>query len=268
MKLYSLPLSPYSARVRGAIYTKNLPIEIVTPPQDWRISEDYRAINPARRIPVLMLDDGTALPESAVIVEYLEDAFPQKPLRPSGAKDLARVRLINTVTDLYVMQATFPLFMMLDKPSPDRTAVEAGFEKLDLGLTHLNSLLWPGAYADGKGVTIADVWLTPVRFTLEGLMSFARRPDLLDRHTAIAGYIDIAKGDPILGRVWQEMAEGLRAFMAARANASSASSGTPRNPRQRPCPSRNCRLRVSSAHRCPRPSRRAPAAPACPRLRR
>lgn len=218
MKLYSLPLSPYSARVRGAIYAKELPIEITTPPQDWRTSEDYRAINPARRIPVLVLDDGTALPESAVIVEYLEDIFPQRPLRPSAPKDLARVRLINAVTDLYVMQAAFPLFMMLDTPTPDRAAVDAGFEKLDRGLAHLNSLLRPGTYADGKAITIADVWLTPVRFTLEGLMSFARRPDLLDQYTAFAGYVDVAKGDPVLGRVWQEMTDGLRAFMASRAS--------------------------------------------------
>jgi glutathione S-transferase len=221
MKLYSLPLSPYSARVRGAIYAKALPIEIVTPPQDWRTSESYRAINPARRVPVLILDDGTALPESAVIVEYLEDAFPQKPLRPSDARNLARVRLINAVTDLYVMQATLPLFMMLDTPTPDRAAVDAAFEKLDRGLGHLNSLLRPGGYAGGETITIADVWLTPVRFALEGLMSFARRPDLLDQHTAIAGYVDVAKGDPILAWVWQEMTDGLRAFMASRTSSPS-----------------------------------------------
>lgn len=33
MKLYSLPLSPYSARVRGTIYAKKLDIQIVNPPE-------------------------------------------------------------------------------------------------------------------------------------------------------------------------------------------------------------------------------------------
>ena len=75
MKLYSLPLSPYAARVRGAIYAKNLAVEIVTPPADWRTSPDFRALNPLVRIPVLVLDNGTTLPESGVIVEYFEDAF-------------------------------------------------------------------------------------------------------------------------------------------------------------------------------------------------
>ncbi|WP_119303815.1 glutathione S-transferase family protein [Dongia deserti] len=217
MKLYSLPLSPYSARVRAAIYAKQLDIEIVMPPEGWRQSEEFRQLNPARRVPVLILDDGTALPESGVIVEYLEDAFPAIPLRPRHAKDLAHVRLVTTVAELYVMQALMPLFFLLDAKTIDSTAVTAGFDKLDAGLAHLETLLRPGAYAHGERISMADVWLLPVRFTLDGLMEFAKRPDLLDRYPAIAGYTDVVKRDAALGRVWQEMIDGLKAFYAARA---------------------------------------------------
>ncbi len=216
MKLYSLPLSPYSARVRGAIYAKKLAAEIVTPPEGWRQSEEFRQINPARRVPVLILDDGTALPESGVIVEYLEDAFPAIPLRPKHAKDAAHVRLITTIADLYVMQAAMPIFFLLDTDKIDEKAIAAGFEKLDAGLAHLESLLRPGAYAHGDRISIADVWLTPVRFTLDGLIGFAKRPDLLDRHPAIAGYSKVINRDPALARVWQEMTDGLKVFYAAR----------------------------------------------------
>jgi glutathione S-transferase len=216
MKLYSLPLSPYAARVRGAIYAKKLDVEIAAPPEGWRQSEAFRQINPARRVPVLMLDDGTALPESGVIVEYLEDAFPAIPLRPKAPKELARVRLITSVADLYVMQAAMPIFFLLDTDKIDEKAVAAGFEKLDAGLAHLESLLRPGAYAHGGSVSTADVWLTPVRFTLDGMIGFAKRPDLLERCPAIAGYTDVIKRDPALSRVWQEMTDGLKAFYAAR----------------------------------------------------
>ena len=219
MKLYSLPLSPYSARVRGAIYAKQLDIEINLPPEGWRQSEEFRQINPARRVPVLLLEDGTALPESGVIVEYLEDAFPATPLRPANAKDLAHVRLITIVTDIYVMQAAMPIFFLLDSKAVDDNAVAAGFEKLDAGLAHLESLLRPDAYADGARISTADVWLTPVRFTLDGLIGFAKRPDLLERYPAIAGYTAVIQRDPALSRVWQEMTDGLKAFYAARAGA-------------------------------------------------
>ena len=220
MKLYSLPLSPYAARVRGAIYAKKLDVEIVPPPAD-RSSPEFRALNPAGRIPILILDDGTALPESAVIVEYLEDAFPEPALRPRNAKDRARVRLITTVADLYVMQVLLPIFYLLDAGSKDEAAIALEFDKLDAGLGHLESLLRPGAFAHGDSVTTADVWLTPVRFTIDGLIGFAKRADLLDHHPAIAAYADVIRRDPALSRVWQEMTDGLKAFYAARAQGKS-----------------------------------------------
>jgi glutathione S-transferase len=216
MKLYSLPLSPYSARVRGAIYAKDLPVDIVPPPAEWRSSAEFRLLNPAGRIPILLLDDGTALPESGVIVEYLEDTFPEPSLRPRSAKDLAQVRLIATVADLYVVQVAMPIFLMVDSGSPDPDALAEQFDKLDAGLAHLDGMLRPGAYAHGERISLADIWLTPARFTLESLQNFAKRPDLLERHKAIAAYTDVIKRDPALSRVWQEMTDGLRVFFANR----------------------------------------------------
>jgi glutathione S-transferase len=220
MKLYSLPLSPYAARVRGAIYAKKLAVEIVPPPAD-RSAPEFRTLNPAGRIPILVLDDGTALPQSAAIVEYLEDAFPEPALRPRSAKERARVRLITTVAELYVMNVLLPIFYLLDAGSKDEAAIAAEFDKLDAGFAHLESLLRPGAYARGDSVSTADVWLTPVRFTLDGLIGFARRSDLLERYPAIAAYSDVIQRDPALSRVWQEMTDALKVFYAARAQGKS-----------------------------------------------
>ncbi|MBV9589135.1 MAG: glutathione S-transferase family protein [Hyphomicrobiales bacterium] len=217
MKLYSLPLSPYAARVRGSIYAKGLAVEIVAPPADWRTSPEYRAINPLVRIPVLLLDDGTVIAESSVIVEYLEDAHPRVSLRPDTAEGLARVRLITQVADLYVMQPMMPLFYMFDGKQKDEAAIATQIGKLNEGLNHLEAMLLKGEYAFPGQLTSADVWLTPVRFSLEGLMSFAKLPHLLDDHQAVAAYAETAKKDAALGRVWDEMTEGLAEMMAARA---------------------------------------------------
>jgi glutathione S-transferase len=217
VKLYSLPLSPYAARVRGAIYAKGLSIEITAPPADWRTSPEYRAINPLVRIPVLLLDDGTVIAESAVIVEYLEDAYPQVSLRPDTAEALARVRLITQVADLYVLQPMMPLFYMFDGKERDDALIANQLAKLQEGLKHLDAMLLKGEYAFPGQLTTADLWLTPVRFSLDGLMGFAKLPGLLDDHKAVAAYADTAKNDAALGRVWDEMAEGLEEMMAARA---------------------------------------------------
>jgi len=152
-----------------------------------------------------------------VIVDYLDDAFPNPPLRPAAAADRARVRLITQVAELYVNAAMMPLFGLFDTRTPDQAAIEAQLAKFDEALGHLERLLTPGRYAFGGRLTSADTWLTPLRYAIGGLMAFAGKPDLLARFPAIAGYDAVAKADPHLGRVWAEMEDGLKAFMARRA---------------------------------------------------
>ena len=73
---------------------------------------------------------------------------------------------------------------------------------------------WAG---DADRLTTADAWLTPLRYSLDGLMNFSGRTNILDRHNAVRAYADVARRDPHLGRVWREMDDGLKAFMASRA---------------------------------------------------
>lgn len=216
MKLFSLALSPFAARVRVAVHAKNLPVEIVTPPSDWRTSPEFKKLNPLVRVPVLVLDDGTALAESGVIVEYLEDAYPETSLRPRSPKDLARVRFITQVAEQYVMPSIMPLFGLFDAKARDEAAIATQLTKLDGALKQLDGLLAPGAYANGDRLTTADAWLMPVRYSLDGLMNFSGRTNILDRHDAVRAYADVARRDPHLGHVWREMDDGLKAFMASR----------------------------------------------------
>jgi glutathione S-transferase len=217
MRLYSLLASPFAARVRAAIYAKNLDVQISSPPPDWRTSPEYRKLNPLVRIPVLILDDGSSLPESGVIVEYLEDAFPGVPLRPHDAAERARVRLVTQVAELYVQTAMSPLFRLFDTKDRDAVAIEAQIVKFDATLRQLNDLLRPGEYAVGNRLTTADLWLAPQRMMLGGLMAWCGRTELLDGYDALITYEDVARRDPFLNRIWLEMEEGVKAFMAERA---------------------------------------------------
>lgn len=218
MKLFSIALSPYAARVRVAIYAKGLPVDIVAPPADWRTSAEFRKLNPLVRIPVLLLDDGTPLAESGVIVEYLEDAHSEASLRPRTAKELAHVRFVTQVAEQYVMGAMMPLFGLFDSKTPDEPAIKAQLAKLDGALKQLNGLLRPGAYAVGDRLTTADAWLAPVRYVLDGLVSFSGRKELLDeRYPAVLAYGDVARRDPHMGRVLKEMDQAYSEYMASRA---------------------------------------------------
>jgi glutathione S-transferase len=83
MRLYDLDQSPFAARVRMALYAKGLTASLTPPPGGAR-SAAYRAINPLALVPALVLDDGTVIPESEIIIEYLEDRFPAPPLGHSS----------------------------------------------------------------------------------------------------------------------------------------------------------------------------------------
>jgi hypothetical protein len=78
------------------------------------------------------------------------------------------------------------------------------------------------ALAHGHRLSTADVWLTPVRFTLDGLMNFSGRTTLLNRYKSVAAYADAARRTPALARVWQEMSDGLKALMQSRAGPATA----------------------------------------------
>jgi glutathione S-transferase len=95
MTLYHSPDSPNSRRVRIFVAEKGLsiplsPIDLATGEQH---SEAYRAINPRRVVPTLVLEDGTAIGEVLAIWRYLEETYPDRPLLGASPKDKAIVTM-------------------------------------------------------------------------------------------------------------------------------------------------------------------------------
>jgi glutathione S-transferase len=86
MKLYDAARCPYCARVRMALAEKGLAHETVEIDLRNRPGFIYE-LNPSGRVPVL--DDGFVLPESSVIMEYLDERYPEPPLLPAAAVERA-----------------------------------------------------------------------------------------------------------------------------------------------------------------------------------
>ena len=107
LKLYHNDMSVCAQKVRLALAEKELQYEgqhLNLRAGDQR-DKAYLKLNPKAVVPTLV-HDGSVITESIVINEYLEDAFPQKPLRPSDAYGRARVRLWTKEIDGGIFGAT------------------------------------------------------------------------------------------------------------------------------------------------------------------
>jgi stringent starvation protein A len=92
MRLIDAARCPYCARVRIALAEKELEYETVEVDLAHRPQWLLELNAPHGRVPVL--DDGFMLPESEVIMGFLEDRYPERPLLPDDPLARAQARLL------------------------------------------------------------------------------------------------------------------------------------------------------------------------------
>src|SRR4051794_28947030 len=93
VKLYTFWRSNATYRVRVALNIKGIAFDKISIDllKGDQFETDFLAVNPARAVPALVLDDGRpALYESMAIMEYLEEVHPSPPLLPAEPRDRAR----------------------------------------------------------------------------------------------------------------------------------------------------------------------------------
>lgn len=100
IKLYEHPFSPYVQKVKIALFEKNIPFEVEIPNAFSGAPTDYGKDSPRLEVPALV-DDGFAIFDSTVILEYLEDKWPKPAMLPALPRDRARVRMIEDLCDTY-----------------------------------------------------------------------------------------------------------------------------------------------------------------------
>jgi glutathione S-transferase/RNA polymerase-associated protein len=102
LKLYEHPLSPYAQKVKIALYEKGLPFATAMP-NFLQPGGDPEFEKSSPRLEVPSLVDGEAqIFDSTVILEYLEDKWPEPPMRPASPLERARVRMLEEMCDTYV----------------------------------------------------------------------------------------------------------------------------------------------------------------------
>jgi glutathione S-transferase len=155
LKLCGFHISNYFNKARLALLEKGVEFEMdanCRPSQD----EAFVARSPMGKVPFLELD-GKTLIESDVICEYLEDAYPQKPLLPRDPLERARVRELITIIELHlelVVRRLYP-FVFFGKP-PVEDVKQSVERALPRGLRALKSRARFTPYIAGAEFTLAD----------------------------------------------------------------------------------------------------------------
>ena len=210
MKLYQTYTSPFPTRVRLVLYAKGLSPEIIEPPGFHATVEskgDYYSVNPIGRVPALVTDDGRALPESEVICEYLEDAYPDPPTLPPDPWGRAQVRLISRLCDFYLVMAMRPLFTASGQSRRrwDHAAIDRGLAEVETALGYIEAYVGETGYAVGERLTWADGALAPqLMLAYEWAPTLFGSASPLGRHPKLASYWTAIAGDPIAARLLQE----------------------------------------------------------------
>ena len=118
MKLYFNYASPYSQKALVGLYEK----EVAFKPETVELFDPekraaYLKLYPLGKIPLLQLDDGYLIPESSIILEYVDTHFDTGSRLIPADKDLARkARFMDRQIDLYVNDAFQRVFFAGDKP--------------------------------------------------------------------------------------------------------------------------------------------------------
>jgi glutathione S-transferase len=100
LKLFEHPLSPYVQKVKIALYEKGIPFEAEMPNAFTGGTTDYGKLNPRLEVPTL-IDGDLSIFDSTIILQYIEDKWPNPPMLPSGAEECARVRMLEEICDTY-----------------------------------------------------------------------------------------------------------------------------------------------------------------------
>lgn len=213
--LYSGPLSLFSRKIEIALREKALPFERIMVPFNQTSGYDPRhpevvALNPKRQVPILN-DEGLIVYDSTVILEYLDEAYPQPPLFPASPTERARCRLDELFADEILFPVLRPLMHRTEPPSPDRDRrvaqeadaliAEAALEDQYCGL---DERLTGRAFL-GEALSVADIGLFMVVLWAQRLGGPS-----LDRYRHLAGWFARLANRPAFTTAVAEITEADR----------------------------------------------------------
>jgi glutathione S-transferase len=159
MKLIASLTSPYVRKVRIVMAEKKLDYQIEIE-NVWSPETKIQESNPLGKIPCLITEDGGALFDSRVIVEYLDTLSPVGRLIPQGGRERAAVKCWEALAD-GTLDACGLIFKETQRPESQQNAdwIARQYSKIEAALISMDASLGEQNYCMGVNYTLADIAL-------------------------------------------------------------------------------------------------------------
>ncbi|MBL8405210.1 MAG: glutathione S-transferase [Dechloromonas sp.] len=159
MKLIGSHTSPYTRKVRIVLAEKKIEYDFVVE-SPWTPGNKVADYNPLGKIPVLVLDDDTALFDSRVIVEYIDNVTPNNKLFPAPNRERIEVKRWEALAD-GLCDAAVAALLEGKRPANEQSAdwIERQLAKVKRALAFMSEELDDKSFCMGTHISMADLAL-------------------------------------------------------------------------------------------------------------
>ena len=179
--LYEFALSPFVQKVKTGLREKDLTFECRDAFGDAE-PDDFARISPRREVPALV-DGATAIFDSTIILDYIEEKWPAPPLMPADPAARAELRMLEEMCDTQLEAINYGIADVMTFPPGDHAAAAAVAENGRAQLAGIVALLaerlgeadWFGGETFGR----ADICVLP-HLNAARLMKTATLPNVLN----------------------------------------------------------------------------------------
>ncbi len=157
MKLIGSLASPYVRKVRIVLAEKKIEYEWIAD-NPWEAGNQTANHNPLGKVPVLLMEDGSALYDSRVIVDYLDTVTPLSRLIPEANRQRLETKRWEALADGICDAAIAARLEANRKPAEQsKTWSERQLAKVDVGLEAIARELEDKPWCTGNSYGLADI---------------------------------------------------------------------------------------------------------------
>jgi glutathione S-transferase len=158
MKLFASQTSPYARKVRVVMAEKKIDYQLVEE-NVWSADTVIGQYNPLGKVPCLVMEDGSSIYDSRVIVEYVDTLTPVSRLIPQGGRERLEVRCWEALADALLDAALLARLEHTQREAHERSErwVQRQLGKIDAALAAMSNGLADRPWCSGNHYSLADV---------------------------------------------------------------------------------------------------------------